>query len=592
MRLPGKEEQKILKWIDENYQIIRRLGHGGDGTVYLVRHRPTDQFRAAKVLQTDIPERRRHELNMMKTLRHPSLPQIFDVLESQGTVWLIMEYINGRSLSEIDREEITAELFFRIAGQLAEVLVYLHTRKMPVLHLDIKPTNVLLRKNEDLVLIDFGASVLTDQSESITSCYGTPGYAAPEQKCPNMNLDERADIYGFGAVLYYCLYGTAPGVMMQQQQKAGDFAQNKIWKRQVDHLLARCLQENREKRFSNSVLLYRSVRKAERKYYLKKQAKKMSAAALFLLFAIVFAADHLGLSNSGQEITEVKTEYERLLQEAESLGFVQAFSCYEKAAILYPEDSMWCSHLLGRIEEDYSFSLEEEDVLKKLIFAIPSGGEQTTEKLLEQHPEEYGALAYRIGLAYWYFYEGSGGKSAAFRWFQRAVDSVEAEQYRPLWLESAHIHVKIAAYYEKLGKQDPNGEQNAGITVYWEDLIQLWELDSLKQESIGIRRQIAKEILSCVILYAYELKNCGNGFGRFQDILESLKYFIEIEDTEPGADEEKRWREYKAAEAAVERIFADERGMEFDKETEISTQKTDERESRGWESSEQGTGEL
>ena len=198
-------------WIGRDYRKIRQLGKGGEGTVYLVQHCPTEQLRAAKLLKTDVPGRRLHELNMMKRLKHPALPQIFDAFEDQGQLWLILEYVRGKPLSGLTREELTPEVFFSAARQLTEVLAYLHTRKPPVLHLDIKPSNLLLRTDGHLMLIDFGAADFARPGLKLPVCYGTPGFAAPEQKKTGADIDARADFYGLGAALYYCLYGSAPG---------------------------------------------------------------------------------------------------------------------------------------------------------------------------------------------------------------------------------------------------------------------------------------------------------------------------------------------------------------------------------------------
>ena len=94
-----KDQSSRERFMDGNYQKIRRLGKGGDGTVYLVRYLPTEQLRAAKQLKEN-GGRRVHELKMMKRLHHPSLPQIIDVLECGGQTGLVMEYIRGRTLSE------------------------------------------------------------------------------------------------------------------------------------------------------------------------------------------------------------------------------------------------------------------------------------------------------------------------------------------------------------------------------------------------------------------------------------------------------------------------------------------------------------
>ena len=144
---------------EQEYCILRELGSGGEGKVYLVRHQVTEQLRAAKRLWKGTDADRLHELKMMKRLRHPSLPEVIDVLPEKDCIWLIMTYVKGQCLQELFGGGISEMEFFSIAGQLSEVLGYLHGRRMPILHLDIKPTNLLLKRNGRLVLIDFGAAL-------------------------------------------------------------------------------------------------------------------------------------------------------------------------------------------------------------------------------------------------------------------------------------------------------------------------------------------------------------------------------------------------------------------------------------------------
>lgn len=603
--------QEAGRRIGQNYRIIRKLGHGGDGTIYLVQHCPTEQLRAAKLIKTDLPGRRRHELDMMKRLRHPALPQIYDVLEERGEFWIIMEYFCGKTLYELRTEaRIEADLFFSIARQLAEVLVYLHTRKPPVLHLDIKPSNIIIRSDGCIVLIDFGAAVWADTRTGITACFGTPGFAAPEQWNPNLELDVRADFYGFGAVLYYCLFGTVPALQSKTRKK-GFFEKivrerntrrmkdtihrlKGVWgSREVASLLRRCMQEDRQDRFQDTFSLYRGVEKAERRYFARKKVYKSSAAILLLLTTVTFAAGNLHWRDSSEEAAQIQQSYDTLLEQADGLGFEQAVSCYERAVGLCPKDSAWCTKLLDRIEADYLFSMEEEETLKKLMFSVPAGSTGTEEEMIETYASDYGNLAYRIGLMYWYFYEGTGGRSAAAKWFQKAVnwqekmadkaDETEAEDDTEnktlteqekrsetqgdtaLWIESARIHAKIGGYYETLGKQSPDGDETESISVYWEDLTRLWELDSVKHDSIRIQWEIAQELLSVLIMQSSELKREGISINRLQEILASIGSFLDGNPELNQIAEACRER-YQAAMEALERLTESERGNEFDTE--------------------------
>lgn len=564
-------EEKTEWVLSTNYEILKKIGSGGDGTVYLARHLPTEQLRAAKALKPTVQKDRLHELNMMKSLKHPSLPQILDVVEAQGQLWLIMEYIHGKCLLGADCEQMTAEQFFAVARQLAEVLAYLHTRPVPVLHLDIKPSNVLIRQNGPPVLIDFGAAIWSAPGEK--ACFGTPGFAAPEQlaraeqPAKEVGLDSRADVYGFGALLYYYLYGHPP-----QACHLGERFKEKraFWKRYTDRLLSGCLQKEPDKRYADGRALCRAVCRAERRYDRGRQVRMLGRAVGLLAVVVLFAAGsllregtRLGTDGSTQE------EYERLLGMAKGLGFEQAAVCYEEAAGLCPDDGGWCIDLLDRIEADYLFTAEEEAIVKRLIFAVVPGRSQTVEEILGKDPGTYGEFAYRLGLLYWYFYEGAGGKSAAAQWFEAAVQSQE-DGGTSDWMEAARIHADIGKYYERLGKTDLNGQSQADELDYWRDLKRLWELDALKEENAGVGRQVAQELLSYLIMRTYDLYRAGETKEELLCILESVEQreaaWREAE-TENGVSNgegkeqrEAAWpdrQQCEAARAAVERVFAE-----------------------------------
>lgn len=528
MGLAAEESYPAGRQIGRDYQIIRMLGLGGDGTVYLVRHNPTEQLRAAKRLKTDALRQRRHELDMMKHLRHPSLPQVFDVLEEQGELWLILEYINGKPLSALGKEEIGPALFFSIARQLADVLCYLHTRRTAILHLDIKPPNIMLRPDGSLCLIDFGAAIRAAPTGGHELCFGTPGFAAPEQSDPAVRPDGRADIYGFGALLYYCLYREIPRPFSACRGRIQ--AERTRWKRLVSPLLLRCLESDREKRFPDTRALCNAVRKTEKRYTARIRRRRGSAAALFLLSVLVFAAASLpGEDHGGVKSAETEKAYRALLEQADGLGFEQAVACYEQALALRPKDAAWCERLIERIDADYLFSKAEEEALKTLLFSAPQGQADTEDELLALASPEYGALAYRIGLAYWYFYEGAGGKSAASRWFKRAIETQDIQTRsaaEPAWLASARIHARIGSYYETLGKRDADGKLQSEIGTYWNDLTELWGLGSLSSESIGVRCEIAKELLSLLIMQTHELKTQGVKPEQLQETLASIELFV------------------------------------------------------------------
>lgn len=211
--------------IEEKYEVLGRLGAGGMGEVYKVRHRLLDELRVVKVLRAQVaasvPLRTRfhREARAAIRLRHPHIAQVYDFsIDPRGTAFLVMEYIDGLSLKELldQGPPPCVGAAVEIACQSLEALGYLHERGY--LHRDISPGNLMLTRGRDggslAKLIDLGlAKELTGSSDlTATGMFvGTVRYASPERfRRTAGEADARSDLYSFGAVLYELLTGTCP----------------------------------------------------------------------------------------------------------------------------------------------------------------------------------------------------------------------------------------------------------------------------------------------------------------------------------------------------------------------------------------------
>lgn len=195
------------------YIFYEELGSGGSGTVYRVYDKHLKCDRAVKKFSEE-GEIWKKEMDMLKELRHPLLPVITDTIEDGENRYLVMEYIEGKNLGDYVRERgrIGQEQAVEWVMDLAEALIYLHERSSPVIYLDMKPANIMVDHGGNLRLIDFGTAWMRYQREDKVFRAGTYGYAAPEQLAAEgtEDMDERSDIYGLGATLYYMLTGEDP----------------------------------------------------------------------------------------------------------------------------------------------------------------------------------------------------------------------------------------------------------------------------------------------------------------------------------------------------------------------------------------------
>ena len=209
--------------IEATYEVLAKMGEGGMGAVYKVRHKFFDEVRVIKVMHaqlaaTDtIKERFLSEAKRGKQLSHPNLAEVLDVsIAADGTSYMVMEYVDGINLREVlarNGGPLDYRIVVAIAEQALDALGYLHSRKF--VHRDISPDNLMLAREGDATprvkLIDLGIAKSLDTTHRLTMAgkfLGKVKYAAPEQF--SGEVDGRSDLYSLGVVLYELLTGAMP----------------------------------------------------------------------------------------------------------------------------------------------------------------------------------------------------------------------------------------------------------------------------------------------------------------------------------------------------------------------------------------------
>jgi serine/threonine-protein kinase len=210
--------------LHNRYIIVRPLGKGGMGAVYLVEDaRFTGRQLALKEMSEqgiDPVEARaaleafKREAQLLAQLDHANLPKVFDNFSERNRHFLVMEFVPGKTL-EKRLEEASGPLpereVYGYAVQLCDVLDYLHRQQPPIIFRDLKPANIMLKPDGRIKLIDFGIARHFKPGQSKdTQAMGTPGYAAPEQYGKGQS-DARTDVYALGATLHHAITGRDPG---------------------------------------------------------------------------------------------------------------------------------------------------------------------------------------------------------------------------------------------------------------------------------------------------------------------------------------------------------------------------------------------
>ncbi len=206
-------EQQAL--FDGKYKILKTLGKGGTSSVFLAENIRLGTLWAIKEIHKQQGQAIQFltEPHVLKNLRHPALPRIFDIIENDDYLYVIQDYIDGMTLDALIRQDgpIPESRLIDWAMEICDVFRYLHgLSPNPIIYRDMKPGNLIVDQEGAIKLIDFGiAREFKTDSPNDTVCLGTRGYAAPEQY-GSSQTDPRSDIYSLGVTLYHALTGSGP----------------------------------------------------------------------------------------------------------------------------------------------------------------------------------------------------------------------------------------------------------------------------------------------------------------------------------------------------------------------------------------------
>ncbi len=199
------------------FEIIEYIGQGGMATIYKAHQTTLDRFVTLKVIHPALMNdqaflnRLKREASIIAKLNHPNIVTVYDFTDFEGTPFLVLRYIDGKTLKEVlQQQRLGTQSILKIMRPVADALAYAHSRG--VLHRDVKPSNILIDTEGHVYLTDFGLARIAYSSESTSShdmMIGSPQYISPEQ-AKSEPVDARTDIYSLGIVLYEMFTGQVP----------------------------------------------------------------------------------------------------------------------------------------------------------------------------------------------------------------------------------------------------------------------------------------------------------------------------------------------------------------------------------------------
>lgn len=284
MSIPAEAQED--KWIGKtllgDYLIEQLLGKGAMARVYKARQNSTGKYLALKTLISKEPEliaRFAKEVEMHGKLKHRNIVETFGCINdaSTGQAFFVMELLNGKTLQELVREKgpaASSEAIYAVTSQLCDALSYAHN--MDIIHRDLKPANIVVVDTEriELKVVDFGIAKARNDTVALTmpgTVVGSPIYMSPEQ-CRGLELDQRADVYSLGCLLYELVTGNVPYFSKNIMQVMNSHCRPEVHPKPIiafspkvqrpmhlNQILKTALETEREKRFQSVAELKAAV---------------------------------------------------------------------------------------------------------------------------------------------------------------------------------------------------------------------------------------------------------------------------------------------------------------------------------------------
>lgn len=564
--------------LEGKYEIISVLGKGGMSTVYLAVHQRLNQKWAIKEISKEYCENYEMisrqliaEADILKRLNHPGLPKIIDIIEKSNVIWMVMEFVEGKTLKEVLQKKgrIEEKRVLEYGKQLCDVLLYLHSQKPPIIYRDLKPENIILQKTGRLVLIDFGTAREYSYKENVCDevYLGTRGYAAPEQYGNMGQTDERTDIYCLGVTLYSLLTGYNP------EEPPYKIYSEKYWGENlssgIKKIILTCIQLEPKKRYQNcqelsyafSHVEYTNQRKKE------KERKKVGVflGCIFLLVLVVLGyMRHREMSQFYK-----KKEVEGYIQAAEkSVDKREAEKYYKQALLLIPYEKNIYESLISYFIPPNNFQTEDATILTSIVTTFYE--EKTVLDIFrERKQKSYLEFCYAMGIGYFYDMGGTSGKKAAEKWFREIANVPESgseEKYLSAdKRKRASLYADIGAYYNTFlvyGKDESGERVSKDFFDFYRTLHNLnqFEITEKSRESDNSAVYlISKEVAVEITNYAQEfLSDTRINQDMLNKELEKIK---KRKDYFKGKKREELYQFLKDAEEKIKVIKTDDEEM-------------------------------
>lgn len=529
--------------LNDTYEIIQEIGEGGTGIVYLAYHKRLEKQVILKKIKDDFVGRinERGEADLLKGLRHEYLPQVYDFIQLGRQIFTVMDYVQGYPLSyyiEEGRQFSQRQLLIWLR-QLCQVLDYLHRQKPPIVHSDVKPSNIMVTPAGDICLIDFNISLEGGQGISGFS----ERYASPEQlfisaamsgrpfpRDPNLagevrGLDGRSDIYSLGVTFYHVITGIQPAPYQPLGPKLRPLESFKLpYGQDFLKIISKAMEPMREKRYQSAAELEGDIlgmKRRDKEYRRAARGQRFLAAAGCLLMA---GGAALGVWGFQAKLSEQFTEqYEEVVRIARTDDYEEITSRgigllnndkykgvmkreeEKKADLLYMVANSYFEqddygNALGFYEEAVKYNKKNPEYFRDYAIALARLEEtEEAERVLEE-AVELGLERDHICLVQAEISAGRRDYGTAVENFQEAVRLTENDYLRTrAYLLCSRVYRSMEdiegelEMLRKAGEQPDPGQEKAVTRARGAACMRAYNREKDSQEKLGL----LEEALNC-----------------------------------------------------------------------------------------------
>lgn len=541
---------EIGSLVDGKYKILSEIGHGGMSVVYMAINEKANKTWAVKEVRKDgkmdfntVRQGLMAEIDTLKRLKHPNLPSIIDVIEDNESFIIVMDYIEGRSLDKIIEENGAQPEAYVVewAKQLCDVLGYLHSRTPPIIYRDMKPANVMLKPDGNVMMIDFGTAKNYEIDLGQTTGIGTIGYAAPEQYIGSGfgRTDARTDIYCLGITMYHLLTNVDPCKNLISDKSIR--AVNPGLSQGLDAIIQKCTQYQPDDRYQSCAELMYDLENYQilEPLYKKRQKRRLASFFIALACSVLCIAGGIALDFAASQKADA-TYQSRLYEASKTADYEDKVSIYQQC-IEIPEKAGEKNAYLGLIqtfkENDSKFSVEEANLLEKLI--------KNNKAALQEDMATYTEICFEIGKLFWYYYDYGDTENnqitraiSSVEWFEDVVNSAP-DTFKDLGM--AKVYSNVGMFYRDITQYIIEASDRGKYKVLFENLSELMNTVATDEnESEIVRLELIELTRSALQQYATKFKLDGVSREEIDEMYALIQSTVETVDTTTDKTQQTR----------------------------------------------------